>query len=347
MTEAKEIIIIRRKREASDHSHHGGVWKVAFADFMTAMMAFFLVLWIVNSTSKETRSSIARYFNPIRLSDTTPARKGLLDPKDTDFDDSSPKTNSNVPSKNQSKMITGKSKSDTTIEQFRDEENGPGDVPAEKSEERVEHSDLPRRATPQRTYERNEDQTAPYSSPQSGSGSGSTYHTNDSKTGIARNQEIEDDRTRIQESIAALIDKGDPTEHLRYPIVKTERTPEGILISVSDLLGSEMFQSGSVKLNRRSIEVIEDIARKISSRVKSVVVSGYTDSVPVRNDTLGNWRLSVLRADAAMRVLIGSAIENIRVERIDGYADTRPKSEYPSYAPENRRVTILLRYATQ
>jgi chemotaxis protein MotB len=53
---------------------------------MTAMMAFFLVLWIVNSTSKETRSSVARYFNPIKLADTTPARKGLNDPKDSDFD---------------------------------------------------------------------------------------------------------------------------------------------------------------------------------------------------------------------------------------------------------------------
>src|SRR3954454_7613970 len=53
---------------------------------MTAMMAFFLVLWIVNSTSKETRSSIARYFNPIKLSETTPARKGLHDPTEADFD---------------------------------------------------------------------------------------------------------------------------------------------------------------------------------------------------------------------------------------------------------------------
>ena len=59
---------------------------------MTAMMAFFLVLWIVNSTSKETRSSIARYFNPIRLAETTPARKGLQDPKETDFENTGAKT---------------------------------------------------------------------------------------------------------------------------------------------------------------------------------------------------------------------------------------------------------------
>ncbi len=79
------MIIIKRGHPHEEHPH-GGAWKVAFADFMTAMMAFFLVLWIVNSTNKETRSSVARYFNPIRISDTTAARKGLKDPKEADFD---------------------------------------------------------------------------------------------------------------------------------------------------------------------------------------------------------------------------------------------------------------------
>jgi chemotaxis protein MotB len=52
-------IIIRKKRHA--HAHHGGAWKVAFADFMTAMFALFLVLWLVNQSS-DVRSAIAGYF---------------------------------------------------------------------------------------------------------------------------------------------------------------------------------------------------------------------------------------------------------------------------------------------
>ncbi len=80
-----QMIIIKRGHAQEEHPH-GGAWTVAFADFMTAMMAFFLVLWIVNSTNKETRSSVARYFNPVRISDTTPARKGLKDPRESDFD---------------------------------------------------------------------------------------------------------------------------------------------------------------------------------------------------------------------------------------------------------------------
>ena len=90
-----QMIIIKRGQPQEDHPH-GGAWKVAFADFMTAMMAFFLVLWIVNSTNKETRSSVARYFNPIRISDTTAARKGLKDPREVDFDASASSTDDKV-----------------------------------------------------------------------------------------------------------------------------------------------------------------------------------------------------------------------------------------------------------
>ena len=80
-SEGHEIVIIRRNLEEADDEHHGGVWKIAFADFMTAMMAFFLVMWLIGANDK-TRTSIARYFNPIKFEETTPNCKGLLDPKD-------------------------------------------------------------------------------------------------------------------------------------------------------------------------------------------------------------------------------------------------------------------------
>lgn len=76
-----EIIIVRRHK--GDHDgHHGGAWKIAYADFMTAMMAFFLVMWLVNAANEETKASIASFFNPVELSDDTPAEKGLKKPAD-------------------------------------------------------------------------------------------------------------------------------------------------------------------------------------------------------------------------------------------------------------------------
>ena len=81
----QEIIIIKRHGDHED-GHHGGAWKIALADFMTAMMALFLVMWLINSTSKEQKQTIAEYFNPVKLAEVTHDRKGVNDPQDTPND---------------------------------------------------------------------------------------------------------------------------------------------------------------------------------------------------------------------------------------------------------------------
>lgn len=57
-------VIIKRKKGGDAHGHHGGAWKVAYADFVTAMMAFFLLMWLLNATTEKQRKGIADYFNP-------------------------------------------------------------------------------------------------------------------------------------------------------------------------------------------------------------------------------------------------------------------------------------------
>ncbi|MCG6903862.1 MAG: flagellar motor protein MotB [Rhodobacter sp.] len=57
-------IIIKRKKIIAGGGHHGGAWKVAYADFVTAMMAFFLLMWLLNATTEVQRKGIADYFNP-------------------------------------------------------------------------------------------------------------------------------------------------------------------------------------------------------------------------------------------------------------------------------------------
>ncbi len=75
-----EIVIIKRHGGTFEEAHHGGAWKIAYADFVTAMMAFFLVMWLVSANDK-TKASIARYFNPVLLVDSTPQPPGLTDPR--------------------------------------------------------------------------------------------------------------------------------------------------------------------------------------------------------------------------------------------------------------------------
>ena len=81
--EHAEIVIVRRHGDHED-GHHGGAWKIAFADFMTALMALFLVLWLISSTNEDTKVSLARYFNPVKLVDMSPVRKGMADPSKAD-----------------------------------------------------------------------------------------------------------------------------------------------------------------------------------------------------------------------------------------------------------------------
>ncbi|WP_342108218.1 MotB family protein [Methylobacterium sp. SI9] len=88
MSEGGEIIIVRRVAD-EEHEHHGGVWKIALADFMTTLMALFLVLWLIKASNEETKTSIANYFNPISLSEALPAKKGVNDPKPASVDPSS------------------------------------------------------------------------------------------------------------------------------------------------------------------------------------------------------------------------------------------------------------------
>ncbi|MGR3272924.1 chemotaxis protein MotB [Thalassococcus profundi] len=57
-------VIIKRKKVAGGDGHHGGAWKVAYADFVTAMMAFFMLMWLLNATTEKQRKGIADYFSP-------------------------------------------------------------------------------------------------------------------------------------------------------------------------------------------------------------------------------------------------------------------------------------------
>ena len=57
-------LIVKRKKVIAGGGHHGGAWKVAYADFVTAMMAFFLLMWLLNATTEKQRKGIADYFTP-------------------------------------------------------------------------------------------------------------------------------------------------------------------------------------------------------------------------------------------------------------------------------------------
>lgn len=81
-------VIIKKKKIVSGHGHHGGAWKVAYADFVTAMMAFFLLMWLLNATTEQQRKGIADFFNPsIPISRTSGGGEGAFGGEDVFSED--------------------------------------------------------------------------------------------------------------------------------------------------------------------------------------------------------------------------------------------------------------------
>jgi chemotaxis protein MotB len=78
MSVSDRPILIKKVKKVSGGGHHGGAWKVAYADFVTAMMAFFLLMWLINTTDPEQKRGIAEYFAPASVSETTSGSGGIL-----------------------------------------------------------------------------------------------------------------------------------------------------------------------------------------------------------------------------------------------------------------------------
>jgi len=64
MSTKSSPIIVKKRKVVKGGGHHGGAWKVAYADFVTAMMAFFLLMWLLNATTEDQRKGLADYFDP-------------------------------------------------------------------------------------------------------------------------------------------------------------------------------------------------------------------------------------------------------------------------------------------
>ena len=75
---AGQPVIIKKVKKGGHSGHHGGAWKIAYADFVTAMMAFFLLMWLVAATSEEQKRGVAEYFTPASFSVSSSGTGGIM-----------------------------------------------------------------------------------------------------------------------------------------------------------------------------------------------------------------------------------------------------------------------------
>lgn len=200
-----EIIIVKRRGSNDEEGHSGGVWKIAYADFMTAMMAFFLVMWLVNAANEESKASVASYFNPIKLMDEKPADRGVKQVGNTqDGEATAPKSKSD-----------GDGTTDGMAEEIGNQENSTAGEKQEYSESDYFENpysvlaEIAQETGTQTNISEKGDGGAQQSGPASGASGGEAYR--DPFDPDFWNKQVEQERLELEESQAMVVDDGYPT----------------------------------------------------------------------------------------------------------------------------------------
>lgn len=343
---AEEIVIVRRRGSGEDDHHHGGVWKIAYADFMTAMMAFFLVMWLINASNTETRASIASYFNPIKLTDNVSRKKGLLD-----IDE---KANATEKPKKKGDEATGKEKrsdekskrtgKDTANEGAKDRKRpteandgkaGPthGGATSDASEESASQ----RGAAFRDPFNPRANARLAGRHEEAGLSATGTEAAKAANTASALEEGAEKLRKQAEAVVRQLGISGGPG-------IDVTIEGDAIVLSLTDTSTFGMFAIGSAEPNGDLLKLVQGITPVVASSGGRIIVRGHTDSRPFRGDRgSNNWRLSMARAEAVYGMLVRANIEDARFERIEGHADRKPRIAQDREAAANRRIEILIR----
>ncbi|MCB1342132.1 MAG: OmpA family protein [Pseudooceanicola sp.] len=328
-------IIIKRIEEDGHDGHHGGGWKVAYADFMTAMMAFFLLLWILAASDEEKLRGLADYFTPSLseqggkgdgvLGGQVLAEKGVLSGSE------GPRSEVQLPSfgrENPLSVFDSRLKEDTT-RTVVEYEPAPLDAAGSGGQDVVSRSGEMDGTTEHKG-----------STDHDGTGPAEALSPEVQAAQIEREMQLDAVEESILNAIRQKPELADFTANIRF-----ERTTEGLTVQIVDQDGRSMFGSGSSRIENHTREMIEIIGSAIAEMPYPLTISGHTDSVPfLRSSGYSNWELSADRANATRRVLIENGVSPARIEQIAGLADTKPLLPETPSAPTNRRIDIKLAY---
>lgn len=360
MSETDHTIVIVKRHGNHEEEHHGGAWKIAFADFMTAMMAFFLVLWIVNSTNKETKTVIARYFNPLKLEDMSRSRRGIREEKQADSQSDNAEGGSEksggapmadkspVPAK---EAAPGKETSSGVVSAPKPAADSEAVLmadPAAALNEIVSRAEAQRdEAAPARDDFQNPfkavvaPREASPAKPQGAAEQAETPAPQPAVPSASASEQANQAARRMAEDIAKLAREISGGQAM--PGVQVQATDEGMLISLTDEANFSMFPVGSAEPDARVVKLVGKIGEKLKAQQGTLVLRGHTDARPFRSKHYDNWRLSSARAQMIFYMLMRGGLAEGRIERVEGYGARKPRNPKDPLATENRRIEILLR----
>lgn len=341
--------IVLKRVEEGGHGHHGGAWKVAYADFVTAMMAFFLLMWLLNVTTDEQRAGLADYFAPVNVLGRSQTGSGAP------FGGNTP---------HQSAQMTQDAGAITL-------QRGP--LPVLPDVETEDESETPARPTVFRAGPDGEDEdndprrvrTARADAPpgeqdprarrakhaphgaQDGPGQGTDPRTDarqltdaELRAEHARRERAAFEQTaeEIRRAIAA-----DPALADLGRQLLIELAPEGLRIQLIDAERQPMFALGGAAPNERARLLIARVAQAAARLPNGIAITGHTDATPFRGGSdRSNWDLSAERANATRRLLADAGLPEARIRSVAGYAERQPLLPDQPAAAANRRVAITL-----
>jgi chemotaxis protein MotB len=319
----QEIIIVRRGGGDDLTAPKGGSWKIAYADFVTAMMAFFLVMWLINSANEATRAKVASYFNPIKMTDTTPSGRGLKESVE-------------------GKPVAGQKEKPVAASDTKEaaiEAKLVADPQAALAEIEREAKETGKTFVP----DISSDVTGDPFDPQAWQAlrNGELRPTiEETKPQDAEHAPDEDKLTdAIREQLQSLV-----TEHRSEldVFLTVDKTQDGLVIKLGDNSGVGMFAVGSAKPQASLIKLVGLIGKLLSEQKGDVIVSGHTDRRPYKVGSKDNWQLSSARAHIAGHMLLRGGLPAQRIRKLEGYGDAVPLIANDPLADANRRVEFLL-----
>jgi chemotaxis protein MotB len=326
MADDKPIIVVKKK--GSHGGHHGGAWKVAYADFVTAMMAFFMVMWLVNTAESPTKEAIAAYFRKPGIFDTGTGRPlqlggaGILDeqfapnPKSAiqvGANASTPLPKSEMKPNEDPKSVVARgadSKGDHGHQEGAGQKGGP------RSGERKVVEQIP------------------------GIGGGSVKGAVEKEKGGGNDETLKKMAGQLQKELAL-----SPELKRMLGEVTVTVEPDGIRIEILDTEETSMFSAGSAQVTTDATPAFNQIAKFIQQVDFPVEVSGHTDAKPFSNrfQNYTNWELSADRANAARRLLERQGVSPGKIQSVLGMADRDLKLPEDPTAASNRRITVKLK----
>ena len=335
MADDKPIIII--KKSGGHGGHHGGAWKIAFADLVTAMMAFFMVMWLVNSADTATRQSVAAYFRRPGLfsqGSGTPLMMG----SSGILADGVPPRNSNE-EKGTGRAVAQVAKGTPlpnviipTPDPYAELELGPPPQTKEKAKKGAGLGEGKGGTPEEQLEEEFEEELELQPTPE-----GTPRPTPETPTA----NPMEAVAQQIRETITA-----SPELMNLLGAVDVKVDADGLNIEIMDIEKSSMFTLGSSDILSEANEAFNKLAEILKKLPNKIDIVGHTDAKPytANSRSYSNWELSADRANAARKLLERAGIPVERITSVIGKADRELVNKGDPLAASNRRITLKMRF---